>query len=353
MRTDAIVPLSLLMLLPGPLAGQVRVGQRLPDGQTVTVDQSVPPTAPSADELRDRCQARIDDARRALEARRWHDARRRLVAASRYALTPALRREVRGLLGQLESTGRRMLAEADRLWDRNRFDEARTAYRRVVYCMGELPCGLAARRELAAIENDPDLKAHRRQTTARRVERGLLAVLDAHAPVADANGLLRPVLDDPDAEPPRPTDRRDGNRPRAGDNAQTGPSAPTSDDEHAVADRPARSRLDRIASLSIERQERVVGILERLAESFPETSPGQRAVRDLSDLREAPALAERIEAYRAVRRLRREMQLIRNYHLAGRLDKALPRARKLVREHPDSPVADEARAWIESVTSAP
>lgn len=340
MRTTAILLPCLLGVLAGPLAGQIRVGQRLPDGQTVTVDPSVPPSAPSGEELRDRCRARIDDARRALKADRLHDARRRATSAWRYAATPALREEVRELLRRLETQGQQILDEADRLWDSRRYDKARTAYQRVVYCMGDLPSGRAARRELDAIEDDPGLHAHRRETTARRMERGLLAVLDAHAPPADANVLLPPGPDAPDpTADPTPAQRdADANRPQA---------------EDLDANRPAPPRSHRITMLSIERQERLLRTLERLAESFPDTSPGTRAARDLAVLRETPGFVVRIEGYRQVRRLRREMQLIRNYHRAGRLDKALPRARKLVREHPDSPVAAEARAWIDSVTSAP
>ena len=134
------------------------------------------------------------------------------------------------------------------------------------------------------------------------------------------------------------------------ENAQTGefPPADTGGPE-AAAETPTEMTDEERRAARLEKLLEAYALYERIVCQGAATESGREADAAMKRLQADAALAARLREVQAQRQAREWLDLAINYLRAGRADLAREYLEKIVKAYPDSPQADEARAFLKDL----
>ena len=175
-----------------------------------------------------------------------------------------------------------------------------------------MPCAAEAAKALKELESDPKVRAKLREEQARKLDDLLNGIVEAGS-AKDASGADQKQI---------------------------------SEDEAKQTRRDEPSRAEKIKGLVIEKQDRALEILEKLASLYGDTEAGREASKDLETLKADTELMAAVEKHRRQSLAKGLYDVAVSYMKAGLKDKALKQFEKVVEEFPESDAAADARSQI-------
>lgn len=301
------LPLILAMLLLpwAPARAQVRVGNR--EGEVIV--EVRPITEDPNDIRRQRLESYRDylsAADAALAQGQLALAKRRADQAGTVAVDDAGRAAVVSLYREINDAALLALAQADAAYVAEDYDAALRTYGNLALTMGRLPAARLARQKLEAAENDPAVRQ-----AAREARAGAML------------GIVESLIES----------QRD-----------TGPSATSQPRSGPTEDAPPPAEI--VAAMTPERQDRVLDVLETLADQYADTSAGAEAMGLIEQLHAQPGLIESVRAYRQERTIRADFARARQYAQSRLYNRAAELYRELIEQYPDSDYARRASAEL-------
>ena len=230
----------LALALAVAAAASAGVSQRLPGGTSVRSGEVKPDAEAERAHQRQSCQAKIDAARERLSEQNWGEARSLLDSASMIAIDVAQTRQILSLYRQVDTEGRRQLQQATAAYSAGQYLQAIRDLERIRRVFGALPSAMEAKQALERAEKDPAAQAALQEAKAEAVDE-LIGDILAGARQAASQASSQPAT--------------------------------------------APGRVEQIKQIDLERQVRVVKLLEQVSELYAASQTGKRAAADLEALR--------------------------------------------------------------------
>ncbi len=254
----------------------------------------------------------IELADRYLAEQRWGKAREELDVAQGLAVDASLRSALQSRYEKIDAEGHRQLAEVEAVYESGDYARVVEQLQRISRVFDWLPSGEKARRGLENLSDDPEAQAALRESSAGVLARVAERALDAAERASGAAPATAPA-----------------SQPATGPDAGAPPT-----------------RVERIRRAPVETQDRVVRVIENVAERFDDTPTGEAAAADLQTLRDDAAFQASLAAYRARREADRALARAKMYEESGVLSRAVEHYRRVVTDFPDTPQAREATVRI-------
>jgi len=299
MNARHLILLGVLVSLAARASAELRA--RFPDGTTFRMGQIKEDPQKLLQRQREACARRIGKARSQLADKQWGQARITLDRCRLLAADQSQADTIMSLYKQVDAEGRRRLKEADEAYRDGRFLAALAAYESISRVFGWLPSGQAAKKAIKRAESDPLAQAAVQEPTAV----GLSKLID---------GIVR-------------QGRQGRSRPA---------SRPAS----------APSRVSRIRQLAVDKQAKVVDLLEKIVRNCPLAPTGKLAAAELAQLRADQAFTDALKAYRRTSKAVRALKRARMYDKAGMTEKAVDYYRQVIVDFPDTDQAIAAEARV-------
>jgi tetratricopeptide (TPR) repeat protein len=208
-----------------------------------------------------------------------------------------------------------------------------------------------AGRFLRELEKDPRFQqALRAQSLQEDLERARALEQEAEAllhPTSDASGegeQARPGESPPADAGASEVGAETPTEPRPSGSGESAGGAPT-----AAAETPTEMTDEERRAARLEKLLEAYALYERIVCQGAATESGREADAAMKRLQADAALAARLREVQAQRQAREWLDLAINYLRAGRADLAREYLEKIVKAYPDSPQADEARAFLKDL----
>ena len=257
----------------------------------------------------------------------WNPALRTANLARKYVKDKSQKNQLRGVYNKLDSEGQELLKKYQEAFDRKAYLEAIEGYEDICCTFGHLPCAVAAEEALRQIESIPEAKSILQDRKARKLEDLIESTLSGNPPKEDEacppSGELVPDegLSDADGEKDKP-----------------------SPDPKSQL-----SRIEKIKSLSVAKQAKIMELMERAVNLYPLSQVGKRAADDLKVLRKDKAFQSRLKEYVRMREAERLYKLGETYRKSHLIPEALKCYRQVVQKFPGTKVAEKAKVRVDSL----
>jgi tetratricopeptide (TPR) repeat protein len=265
--------------------------------------------------IRARVDALIKLAESHMQAGRWGEAKRVTDKARAADYKQQQKSAIDGLYSRLDAEGQRQLKEAEQLFAEKKYVEAVEAYELIYRMFRPLPAALAALEANKKAEADPAVRSAVQESKAATLNKlveniiseVLKAAKDKVGAKPDPSGESNPV------EPP--------------------------------------NRIDLIKRLTIDKQAKVVTLLQRISSLYGESPTGKQAAADLKTVHSDKVLMAALAQHRLAKEARSIYGQAEAFRSAGLLEKALEGYEEVIEKFPESPEAKKAKDKIAELRS--
>jgi len=281
-----------------------QIDHQFPGGQRFRMGQVEPDPAKELARQRKACNRKIDTARKQIADKQWGRARLTLDRAKAIAVDASQASRINALYRKVDQQGQQRLIEARKQYEAGRYVEALETLEAVSNAFGWLPSGDAARQTAQKYKSDPKVAEALTEAKAAGLDKLVAGLLEATVAGKATAGK-------PASQPAR---------------------APT--------------RAEKVKMLPLKKQHRVVGLLERIAKSYPDCPTGRKARADLDELFSDKAFAARLTEFRRQRKARAALNKAETYRRAGMTEQAVRFYKEVIDAYPGTKQAATARARL-------
>ena len=229
--------------------------------------------------------------------------------ASIYRSSKSDSKQLQEILRELDAEGQRQLESCEQLQSQEKYLQVVERYKDIIHTFRKLPCAVAAAKTLAQVEADPQYKRLLRKKRAEQLD-----------------GAVEELLE---------------NKKRAV--AATRSSSPQTLQKKQKDERTPLWRVERIKSLPLRKQAKVVDLLKKMVTLSPGSQVSQRAASDLKLLRADRKFRDALDRYVFNTRAEKLYNAGEVFRKAKLYAKAMGFYAQVVEKFPDTNYAAKAR----------
>ena len=256
----------------------------------------------------------------------WKQARKTADLGKTYAKDKSQKAQIQRVYDKLDAEGQKLLKKHQEAFDQKAYLEAIEGYEEVCGTFEHLPCAVAAGEALGQAESIPEVQSLLQDRKASKLSDQIDRTLGGN---------------------PQKECEADTSSEQVSDEGL--PVVDTEKNEPSTDPKGQLSRVEKIRSLSVAKQARLVELMERAVNLYPLSQVGKRAADDLKVLREDKALQAKLKKHIQKRDAERLYKLGETYRKADMIPIALKYYRQIVQEFPGTEVAVKAKAIADSL----